>query len=542
MDGLEHLQGTLHVRKLDALVHKLLLRDGVQGLGGPLVEPIDGAAIDKRREHAQAVPEAVAHGGEGQCDMHILLHPHQVGAEQIGLRWLHAQRLTERPARRRDGFEVLVRVEVRDIAAVQNVVDCLDEVLLDDLRVAEQENVNFVFDATLHQALLQIVFELDHAIALCDLNLEAICFVDEGGQARQALAAAPANTQQQDVPAGLIQHSTNAGAVLASIQEHHQRHHDRVDVVVVVQILFDRLLHLLHVWNFLINTVVHLLCHEGCENQAVGLEDLFGAHSEVIHDVRLDLRPHPREIALVGQAIPKDPLDLVAPASGHRQGVIRLLGAEAAQAQEHLPNVPQVEQVVRLRRRGQQVFQGLLEHRDRRGDHARKQSLDLFVERREEVRADGLEDMGDRRLRQVRVRCCAVVALQSLGDEGATASRRSHGRHHDDVHDVELHELLAIEPPAVIMPLPDELDGRLRPIVLLQGHVQVVDEQQAALAERRPIGALSPFVHLAIDDVLRLVGACLCAERNGDRHELVLVEVLHQLLLDDHRLPCARQA
>lgn len=37
----------------------------LQGVLGPGVEPVDGAAVDEGGEHAQAVPEGVANGTHG---------------------------------------------------------------------------------------------------------------------------------------------------------------------------------------------------------------------------------------------------------------------------------------------------------------------------------------------------------------------------------------------------------------------------------------------------------------------------------------------
>ena len=44
-----------------------------EGILGPGLEPVDGAAVDERGELAEAVAEGVPNGTEGQDDMEVLL-------------------------------------------------------------------------------------------------------------------------------------------------------------------------------------------------------------------------------------------------------------------------------------------------------------------------------------------------------------------------------------------------------------------------------------------------------------------------------------
>ena len=135
----------------------------------------------------------------------------------------------------------------------------LDEVLLDDLGVAEEEDLRLVLRPALQQAPLHVVLELVHAVALRDLDLEALVVAHVGGQPGEALAATPADAEEQDVAAGLVQHATDPRAVLAGVQEHDQGHGDREHVVVVVQVLLDAGLHDLHVRDLLVEAALDLL-------------------------------------------------------------------------------------------------------------------------------------------------------------------------------------------------------------------------------------------------------------------------------------------
>ena len=63
--------------------------------------------------------------------------------------------------------------------------------------------------------------------------------------------------------------------------------------------------------------------------------------------------------------------------------------------------------------------------------------------------------------------------------------------------------------------LTQDLDRRLCPIGLLDGHAQIVDEHQHLLVDRRSEHTLSAFVQLAVDDVLRLVRGRLGGKGEG---------------------------
>mmetsp|Transcript_51844 Transcript_51844/g.121547 ORF Transcript_51844/g.121547 Transcript_51844/m.121547 type:complete len:201 (+) Transcript_51844:5001-5603(+) len=195
----------------------------------------------------------------------------------------------------------------------------------------------------------------------------------------------------------------------------------------------------------------------------------------------------------------------MSPTPGHNQGIVGPLGAETAKTKEDLPDVTQIEEVVGLRWRGQQVVQCLLEYIDGGIDHGWEQLLHTFIEDCEEILGDHIENVFDGHIRQVRVRRRAVVPLESLCDESSSTAGRSHGRNHDHINDVELHKLLPVVPTSVIMPLSDKLDRRLCPVVLLERHVQVIYKQHHLLPCRWSIDSASPLLKLRVDQVLQLV-------------------------------------
>ena len=57
-------------------------------------------------------------------------------------------------------------------------------------------------------------------------------------------------------------------------------------------------------------------------------------------------------------------------------------------------------------------------------------------------------------------------------------------------------------PSAVVAPLAQQLNGRLRKVLLARGHVEVVHEQHVLGAGGGAVHATSALFHLAVDDVL----------------------------------------
>ena len=114
-------------------------------------------------------------------------------------------------------------------------------------------------------------------------------------------------------------------------------------------------------------------------------------------------------------------------------------------------------------------------------------------------------------------------------DGVAPAARRAHRRGELHVRQLSHGELAAVVPAAVVHPLAQELDGRLRAVLLELGHVEVVDKHHGALADGRAEDALAPLVQLGVDDVLHGVGAGLRGEGALDVLELGLVARVQRL-------------
>mmetsp|Transcript_37848 Transcript_37848/g.87478 ORF Transcript_37848/g.87478 Transcript_37848/m.87478 type:complete len:226 (+) Transcript_37848:5334-6011(+) len=207
----------------------------------------------------------------------------------------------------------------------------------------------------------------------------------------------------------------------------------------------------------------------------------------------------PISVLLIGETVTKDANVLVAVAPDHGHGLRHLLGFEGAHALEHLPNVPEVESVVALRRRGKELFLRFLKDLDRAIHNLWLQGLNAYVEAlREEVAQNRREDVRDGVPGCISSYHGAIVALQPPRDLGPATSRRSHRGDVGDVNDFLHLELSAIIPAMVVMPLPKQFNRRLRAIILLLWHVQVVDKNDVPLACWRSKDSSSPLLKLRV--------------------------------------------
>ena len=88
-----------------------------------------------------------------------------------------------------------------------------------------------------------------------------------------------------------------------------------------------------------------------------------------------------------------------------------------------------------------------------------------------------------------------------------------------DVGEEEFGGVLAVVPVPVVDPLPQQLDRRLRSVLLLGRHVEVVDERDALPAERRSVHAL-PTPQSFTDAHYHLVSLVPAQQPLGRSHAL----------------------
>mmetsp|Transcript_83972 Transcript_83972/g.271376 ORF Transcript_83972/g.271376 Transcript_83972/m.271376 type:complete len:245 (+) Transcript_83972:914-1648(+) len=244
--------------------------------------------------------------------MDARLHPRQVRAEDVSFRRRDPIALASCAASMHNGIDVLGLVEVRHIPGVQDVVDGLHHLLIDDLRVREQKRGRRQSIAALHQAPLQILLELGHAVALDHLGLEELELAHEGAQPREGLPARAADAEQQGVAARLLQHPADPSNVFTSIHEHHEVHLRAADVVVIVEELLEARLHLLQVRNLAVGALGLAGVHEAAEDEPLLAEHSLGRESKMSVETNIKLFAEPDLVVSSDQPVAIDPDVLVA--------------------------------------------------------------------------------------------------------------------------------------------------------------------------------------------------------------------------------------
>ena len=102
--------------------------------------------------------------------------------------------------------------------------------------------------------------------------------------------------------------------------------------------------------------------------------------------------------------------------------------------------------------------------------------------------------------------------------------------------DLHEHDLLQLEEAALVDHLAEQLDRRLRQVLVELRHVDIVDEDQHLLPGGRPPGIAHEPLELVEEDVLDVLGGGLCTEVDDRGDEFVAGQVV-QVILDDHTLP-----
>ena len=257
----------------------------------------------------------------------------------------------------------------------------------------------------------------------------------------------------------------------------------------------------------------------------------------------MHLLDKPKAVLVVDETVVEDAHGLVHPQAHEHALGLHLALLDQTAAEYDAREVAQVEYVVGLCGRGQQIGGGLLVNVER--------GLDDVVADGEvvggvllllEVGADeGGEDARHRLVVELVDGDEIEVAREASRDRIAAAARRSHGRDELNVLEDEAARVLAIVPVAVVHVHAEELDGRLSAVLLALRHVHVVHEEDRLAHHGRTEDALAPLVQARHEYVLHLVGARLRREVDEKGHVLVLGQTVHQIVLNVGALARARR-
>ena len=196
---------------------------------------------------------------------------------------------------------------------IQNVVDVLQELLHDNLRVGEQDPRILVLHARLLVQDLQVVVDRLVVVAAAQLNLEALVATDVAGQPGQRLLASAANTDKQGIAPVLSDDAADARDVLHGVHEEDHLHLLVVLQVEVLLVVGEDALQLVVLRDVLVESVLfggaHF--HEVAENDRLLTEQLgldllakvlAGALGE--HAVQQSL------VLVIDESVVEDALDL----------------------------------------------------------------------------------------------------------------------------------------------------------------------------------------------------------------------------------------
>eukprot|EP00962_Isochrysis_galbana_P010415 scaffold2872_cov112-Isochrysis_galbana.AAC.16 len=317
--------------------------DGVKRIGWPRTEPVDGATVDQRREHAQAAAKGVADGGHGQADVQKVAaaldeEGEHGGKRAVSLAVLFSRHVVHSVA---NLCALIGREEVGYLACVQQAVD--------------------VLQACKPQDGLEILAPVGHRVGLGHLDGKNVHVANVCGEARGRLTAGTADPGEQRIAAGHLQHACQPAYVLHREEEEHQLHRLGRDGVVVIEKLIHgaaKRLSRLDALQIADRVVLNLAV--AADRQGVFLEQL--GHG-LVKVPRHQLDGHlaePCAVIHVGQAVVEDAIQLVAPAHDEVGRLCIVLHAGEEHALHHARDIPQVERVVRLGGRGQQVGNRLL--------------------------------------------------------------------------------------------------------------------------------------------------------------------------------------
>mmetsp|Transcript_23989 Transcript_23989/g.77974 ORF Transcript_23989/g.77974 Transcript_23989/m.77974 type:complete len:397 (-) Transcript_23989:780-1970(-) len=326
--------------------------------------------------------------------------------------------------------------------------------------------------------------------------------------------------------------------MLDRVEEHHELHRRVADRIVVLERLLYNLGEVRQVRHALVDARV------GARHEVVPIDEpprpshLGPPKVEVLLQLHLHQVSEPVAVFVVDEAVGEDAVVLVDP---EREKFRLVLADElrvgAEQALEDASEIAEVEGVVALGRGWEQVRAHNVVHLHRGGgdgaDNAREIGRELLRNRR-------VQNCGEDELRGL-VRHVGKpeeveVAQKAVGDRVAAAPGRAHATDELDVHNLaEGARRTPLVPTLVVHPLTQQLDRRLRKVFLTHRHIHIVDEHDILFAGRRTEDALAALVHLAIDEVLRLVGGGARGKGDKDGHDLLRHPVL-ELVHDVERL------
>ena len=209
------------VRLVRAKVHLLqkAAADAQEGLSRPAAVPIDGAAVDERRELAAARAEGLADGRHAQHDVQVVTHAVDEGRPAHIARGRQAEAFDVGADITDDALLLIGLVHSGHFARIEQVVQILKKALVDHLRVGEAEAHLLALHSSRGEEVLEVLAELAGAVTTRELDLKELVVRHEAGEARERLLARAADAHHHCVAAAGAARGRRARCITASMKK-----------------------------------------------------------------------------------------------------------------------------------------------------------------------------------------------------------------------------------------------------------------------------------------------------------------------------------
>mmetsp|Transcript_150542 Transcript_150542/g.484029 ORF Transcript_150542/g.484029 Transcript_150542/m.484029 type:complete len:317 (+) Transcript_150542:5341-6291(+) len=232
-------------------------------------------------------------------------------------------------------------------------------------------------------------------------------------------------------------------------------------------------------------------------------------------------------VLVTNQPVAEDSREFMVPQPRPSFRIRHMHGFHHEQALEDLGNITQVEGVVRPRWCRQQLFATLVVQLDGATDGSVGQTLNLLFELLQEASDDGPENGVHGFLARRGHAQHMRMPGEARGHRIPASSWRGCAEQQSHVFDVLPLEFFAVEEAALVLALPQQLNGRLRAILFNKRHVNIIDEDHDRFVHWCAQQSLALLVEFPLNGHLCLVSFCLGAECHVHWHDAG--EFLHLL-------------
>ena len=199
-----------------ALIHRSE-SDTKKSFFRPLCEPINSTTIDQRREHSQPRSEDITERTHTNHQMDVLPDSTQIALENVHLGYLQVLGDTLSLANWCDALHIFCFVQIRNVTRVKNVVDILEHLFVDDLRVHKEEASWLILNTCLHQHFLDIISPIRHSIAFNDFDLLELVTREESSEAGETLSSRSTDSEGKSVSKRCSDNPSKPAHVVTSV-------------------------------------------------------------------------------------------------------------------------------------------------------------------------------------------------------------------------------------------------------------------------------------------------------------------------------------